>query len=87
MTRYPVADTIDMIELFAAEIGARIKLVDPGEEQEAALQARYFAEEEAEVDPADTAAAPADRDCHGTRRPRQDLVCSTGSVRPNVVAG
>jgi translation initiation factor IF-2 len=32
----------DMIELFAAELGATIKLVDPGEEQEAALQARYF---------------------------------------------
>ena len=27
----------DMIELFAAEIGARIRLVDPGEEQEAEL--------------------------------------------------
>jgi translation initiation factor IF-2 len=40
----------DMIELFAAELGARIKLVDPGEEQEAALQARYFsdADEESE---------------------------------------
>jgi translation initiation factor IF-2 len=32
----------DMIELFAAEIGARVRLVDPGEEQEAALRARYF---------------------------------------------
>jgi translation initiation factor IF-2 len=37
--------TDDMIELFAAEIGARIRLVDPGEEQEAALRARYFGEE------------------------------------------
>ena len=38
----------DMIELFAAEIGARIRLVDPGEEQEAELQAKYFEEEEEE---------------------------------------
>ena len=30
----------DMIELFAAEIGATIKLVDPGEEQEVALRGR-----------------------------------------------
>jgi len=41
----------DMIELFAAEIGARVALVDPGEEQEAALQARFFAAEATEVDP------------------------------------
>ncbi len=38
----------DMIELFAAEIGAQIRLVDPGEEQEAELQAKYFEEEEEE---------------------------------------
>ncbi|HWD24533.1 MAG TPA: translation initiation factor IF-2 [Acidimicrobiales bacterium] len=43
--------TDDMIELFAAELGAQIRLVDPGEEQEAALHARYFAEDE-EIDPA-----------------------------------
>ena len=30
--------TDDMIELFAAEIGAEIRLVDPGEEQEVELQ-------------------------------------------------
>jgi translation initiation factor IF-2 len=43
----------DMIELFAAEIGARVRLVDPGEEQEAALQTRYFAGDDAEAeDPA-----------------------------------
>jgi len=42
----------DMIELFAAEIGARVKLVDPGEEQEAALQARYFADIDEEEDAA-----------------------------------
>ena len=32
--------TDDMIELFAAEIGAEIRLVDPGEEQEVELQKR-----------------------------------------------
>ncbi len=34
----------DMIELYAAEVGATVKMVDPGEEQEAALLARYFDE-------------------------------------------
>ncbi len=34
----------DMIELFAAEIGARIKLVDVGQEQEATLVAKYFSD-------------------------------------------
>jgi translation initiation factor IF-2 len=36
----------DMIELYAAEVGASVKLVDPGEQQEAALLARFFDEEE-----------------------------------------
>jgi len=36
----------DMIELFAAELGAQVRLVDPGEEQEAELQARYFEDAE-----------------------------------------
>ncbi len=40
----------DMIELFAAEVGARVRLVDPGEEQEAALRARYFGEEDEQED-------------------------------------
>lgn len=40
----------DMIEIFAAELAARIRLVDPGEEQEAALQAKFFAEDEAGTD-------------------------------------
>jgi translation initiation factor IF-2 len=48
----------DMIELFAAEIGARVTLVDLGEEQEAALQARFFADEDGEVDPATLRARP-----------------------------
>lgn len=38
----------DMIELFAAEIGARAKLVDAGQEQEAELQAKYFDDSEDE---------------------------------------
>ena len=42
--------TDDMIELFAAEIGARVRLVDPGEEQEAALQSRYFSGDDAEAE-------------------------------------
>ncbi|MGH9017430.1 MAG: translation initiation factor IF-2, partial [Acidimicrobiales bacterium] len=40
----------DMIELFAAEIAATIRLVDPGEEQEAELQAKYFEDIEEERD-------------------------------------
>ncbi len=38
--------TDDMVELFAAELGAQVRLVDPGEEQEAELQAKYFEEDE-----------------------------------------
>ncbi len=47
----------DMIELFAAEIGARVKLVDPGQEQEAVLSAKYFDEDET-VDPSQLAERP-----------------------------
>ena len=36
----------DMIELYAAEVGAAVKLVDPGEQQEAALLARFFDEDD-----------------------------------------
>ncbi|HEV2427487.1 MAG TPA: translation initiation factor IF-2, partial [Acidimicrobiales bacterium] len=32
----------DMIELYAAEVGAKVRLVDPGEQQEAALLAKFF---------------------------------------------
>ncbi len=58
--------TDDMIELFAAEIGANVRLVDPGEEQEAELLARYF-EEEDEEDEAD-------------QRPRPPVVTVMGHV-------
>jgi translation initiation factor IF-2 len=40
----------DMIELFAAEIGAAIRLVDPGEEQEVELQRLLLVPDEEEVD-------------------------------------
>ena len=56
----------DMIELFAAEIGADVRLVDPGEEQEAELLARYF-EEDDEEDESD-------------QRPRPPIVTVMGHV-------
>ncbi len=49
--------TDDMIELFAAEIGADVRLVDPGEEHEAELLAKYFDEDEG-VDEADLRTRP-----------------------------
>ncbi len=58
--------TDDMIELFAAEIGAEVRLVDPGEEQEAELLARYFEEEEEEDD--------------ADQRPRPPVVTVMGHV-------
>ncbi len=49
----------DMIELFAAELGATVRLVDPGEEREAELLAKYFeADEDDEVDEADLRERP-----------------------------
>jgi len=36
----------DMIELYAAEVGAKVRLVDPGEQQEAALLAKFFDEDD-----------------------------------------
>jgi translation initiation factor IF-2 len=35
----------EMIELFAAELNAAVRLVDPGEQKEAELQAKYFDDE------------------------------------------
>ncbi len=58
--------TDDMIELFAAEIGADVRLVDPGEEREAELLNRYF-EDEDEEDEAD-------------QRPRAPVVTVMGHV-------
>ncbi len=48
----------DMIELYAAEVGASVKLVDPGEQQEAALLARFFDEEDMDEDIATTTRPP-----------------------------
>ncbi len=36
----------DMIELYAAEVGAVVHMVDPGEQQEAALLAKFFDEDD-----------------------------------------
>src|SRR5580692_1820804 len=36
----------DMIELYAAEVGANVHMVDPGEQQEAALLAKFFDEDD-----------------------------------------
>jgi len=43
--------TDDMIELYATELGADVRLVDAGQEQEALLAAKYFMEDDT-VDPA-----------------------------------
>ncbi len=40
--------TDEMIDLFALELGAKVTLVDPGEEQEAVLQAKFFADDDEE---------------------------------------
>jgi translation initiation factor IF-2 len=47
----------DMIELFAAELGATVRLVDPGEEREAELLAQYF-EDDDELDAIEEAPRP-----------------------------
>ena len=40
----------DMIELYAAEVGAVVHLVDPGEQQEAALLAKFFEEDDQDIE-------------------------------------
>jgi translation initiation factor IF-2 len=57
----------DMIELFAAEIGAKVHLVDPGQQVEAELQARYFGEED-------------EQEGEGLLRPRPPVVTVMGHV-------
>jgi translation initiation factor IF-2 len=56
----------DMIELFAAEIGATIRLVDPGEEKEAELQLKYFEDDDA--------------DDEASQRPRPPVITVMGHV-------
>jgi translation initiation factor IF-2 len=50
--------TDDMIELYAAEVGAVVHLVDPGEQQEAALLAKFFDEDDDEVEIAEVPRPP-----------------------------
>ncbi len=56
----------DSIELFAAEIGATVRLVDAGEEKEAELQAKYFDDIEDEDE--------------GSLRPRPPVITVMGHV-------
>ena len=42
--------TDDMIDLFAAELGAEVRLVDPGEEREAELLAKFFDDDDEDED-------------------------------------
>ena len=50
--------TDDMIDLFAAELGADVRLVDPGEEREAELLAKFFDDDDEEEDEADLRPRP-----------------------------
>ncbi len=56
----------DAIELFAAEIGASVRLVDPGEEKEAEMALKYFADD--------------DDDDEETQRPRPPVITVMGHV-------
>ncbi len=48
----------DMIELYAAEVGASVRMVDPGEQQEAALLAKFFDEDDLDDEIAATPRPP-----------------------------
>ncbi len=48
----------EMIELFAAELGAKVRLVDPGQEQEAQLAAKYLEVDETLDPDAEVTRAP-----------------------------
>ncbi|HWD52502.1 MAG TPA: translation initiation factor IF-2 [Acidimicrobiales bacterium] len=50
--------TDDMIDLFAAELGADVRLVDPGEEREAELLAKFLDDDDEEVEEADLRPRP-----------------------------
>ena len=50
--------TDDMIELFAAELGADVRLVDPGEEREAELLAKFFDDDDEEENEEDLRPRP-----------------------------
>jgi translation initiation factor IF-2 len=50
--------TDDMIDLFAAELGADVRLVDPGEEREAELLAKFLDDDDEEIDEADLRPRP-----------------------------
>jgi translation initiation factor IF-2 len=50
--------TDDMIDLFAAELGAEVRLVDPGEEREAELLAKFLDDDDDEVDEVDLRPRP-----------------------------
>ena len=62
----------DMIELFAAEIGAEISMVDPGQEQEVELQRVLDIPEDEDEDYESLPHRAPGHHRHGSRRSRQD---------------
>ena len=62
----------DMIELFAAELGASIRLVDPGEEKEARLFNELLADDDEDED-------------DELQRPRPPVITVMGHVSINFV--